>query len=166
MAGGICLPNVIVFTAYICKITQALTVLHVSHMVSICTVTQDLSFYTKYFLKSIQAGYSRHELQHVYGCSFYSFYDQPWIVWKSLFSPFSIIPGGFITCGQHGASKGHFHLVIGYLDILKRAHNLFLPIVSVALISLLYVLGSSLYKRIWGHLANYTSGILLSDSLK
>lgn len=49
---------------------------------------------------------------------------------------FPIISGGFITCGQKELPNGHFHLIIGYLDISNRLHNLFVSIVSGSLIRL------------------------------
>lgn len=58
-----------------------------------------------------------------------------WACPKSHFAyALPIIPGGFITCGQEEWLNGHSYLIIGYLDISNRLHNLFVSVVSGSLI--------------------------------
>lgn len=60
------------------------------------------------------------------------------LIWACPKNPFClhfpIIPGGLITCGQKELLNSHFYLIIGYLDISIRPHNLFVSIVSGSLI--------------------------------
>lgn len=45
-----------------------------------------------------------------------------------------LINSGWFFCGQEELPNGHFYLIIGYLDISNRLHNLFVSIASGSLI--------------------------------